>query len=125
MALVDPAASVSGIRGGSIMFHYYEVLVCRRGQDQVVARVPTRQDADRAVVELLGTDAVSERSVRWERRRGLHPWNGALLCGALLLVSMFVPLAGLRLGLTLLLAALTSGFLTSGRRWIAGGKDDR
>ena len=107
------------------MFHYYEILVSRRGQDQVVARVPTRHEADRAVVELLGADAVSQQSVRWERRRGLHPWNAALLCGALLLASMFLPLAWLRLGLTLLLAALTGGFLTSGRRWIAGGKDDR
>jgi hypothetical protein len=29
------------------------------------------------------------------------------------------------LGLTLVLIALAIGFSTSGRRWIAGGRDDR
>ena len=107
------------------MLYYYELLVRSDGQDRVVRRVPTRRTSDRVMAELIRADLVSSRAVRYERRRGLHPWPAALLCGGLILPALFVPFIWIRLGLALVLLALTIGFSTSGRRWIAGGRDDR
>jgi hypothetical protein len=107
------------------MLHYYEIVVRSDGRDRVVRRVPTRRAADRVIAELIGADLVSSKAIRYERRRGLHPWPVALLCGGLSLLSLFVPFGWIRMGLALVLIALTIGFSTSGRRWIAGGRDDR
>jgi|SRR6185369_15658637 hypothetical protein len=107
------------------MLHYYEIVVRSAGGDRVMRRVPTRRAADRVIAELIRADLVSSRAVRYERRRGLHPWPAALLCGGLILPALFVPFIWIRLGLALVLLALTIGFSTSGRRWIAGGRDDR
>ena len=107
------------------MLHYYEIVVRSEGRDRVVRRVPTRRGAERMITELVRADLVSSRAIRYERRRGVHPWPVALLCGGLILPALFVPFLWLRLGLTVVLLALTIGFSTSGRRWIAGGRDDR
>jgi len=107
------------------MLHYYEIVVRSDGRDRVVRRVQTRRAADRVIAELIGADLVSSRAIRYERRRGLHPWSVALLCGGLSVLSLFVPFGWIRMGLALVLLALTIGFSTSGRRWIAGGRDDR
>ena len=107
------------------MFHYSEVVVRREGHDRVMRRVPTRRAAERAIADLIRADLVSGRAIRYERRRGLHPWSVALLCGGLILPALFVPFMWLRMGLTLVLVALTIGFSTSGWAWIAGGRDDR
>jgi len=107
------------------MLHYYEIVVRSDGRDRVVRRVPTRRAADRVIAELIGADLVSSRAIRYERRRGLHPWSVALLCCGLILPALFVPFGWVRMSLTLVLLALTIGFSTSGRRWIAGGRDDR
>jgi len=107
------------------MLYYYEILVRSDGQDRVVRRVPTRRTADRVIAELIRADLVSSRAIRYERRRGLHPWSVALLCGGLILPALFVPFVWVRMGLALVLLALTIGFSTSGWRWIAGGRDDR
>jgi hypothetical protein len=107
------------------MLHYYEIVVRRDGRDRVVRRVPTRRAADRVIAEMIRADLVSSRAIRHERRRGLHPWSVALLCGGLSILALFVPFIWIRMGLTLVLLALTIGFSTSGRRWIAGGRDDR
>jgi hypothetical protein len=107
------------------MLHYYEIVVRSDGRDRVVRRVPTRRAADRVIAELIGADLVSSKAIRYERRRGLHPWSVALLCGGLSLLALFTPFGWISMGLTLVLIALTIGFSTSGRRWIAGGRDDR
>jgi hypothetical protein len=107
------------------MFYYYEIVVRNDGRDRVVRRVPTRRGADRVIAEMIRADLVSSRAIRHERRRGLHPWSVALLCGGLSVLALFVPFIWIRMGLTLVLLALTIGFSTSGRRWIAGGRDDR
>jgi hypothetical protein len=107
------------------MLYYYEIVVRSDGRDRVVRRVPTRRAAERMIAELIQADLVSSRAVRSERRRGLHPWWGALLCGGLCIPALFVPFVWLRVGLALVLLALTIGFSTSGRLWIAGGRDDR
>ena len=107
------------------MLHYYEIVVRSAGGDRVMRRVPTRRAADRVIAELIRADLVSSRAIRYERRRGLHPWSVALLCGGLILPALFVPFVWVRMGLALVLLALTIGFSTSGRRWIAGGRDDR
>jgi hypothetical protein len=107
------------------MLHYYEIVVRSDGRDRVVRRVATRRGAERMIAELIRADLVSSRAIRYERRRGLHPWPVALLCGGLILPALFVPFFWLRMGLTLVLLALTIGFSTSGWRWIAGGRDDR
>jgi hypothetical protein len=107
------------------MLYYYEIVVHSEGQDRVVRRVPTRRAADNVIAELIGTDLVSSKAIRYERRRGLHPWSVALLCGGLIVPALFVPFLWVRLGLALVLLALSLGFSTSGRRWIAGGRDDR
>jgi hypothetical protein len=107
------------------MLYYYEIVVRSDGRDRVVRRVPTRRGADRVIAEMIRADLVSSRTIRHERRRGLHPWSVALLCGGLILPVLFVPFVWIRLGLTLVLLALTIGFSTSGRHWIAGGRDDR
>src|SRR5215212_10798794 len=107
------------------MFYYYEIVVRSDGRDRVVRRVPTQRGADRVIADLIRADLVSSKAIRYERRRGLHPWSGALLCGGLSIPALFVPFVWIRLGLTLVLIALAIGFWTSGRRWIAGGRDDR
>ena len=107
------------------MLHYYEILVRSDGRDRVVRRVPTQRAADRVILELIRADLVSSKAIRYERRRGLHPRSVALLCGGLSLLALFVPFWWIRTGLALVLIALTIGFSTSGRRWIAGGRDDR
>ena len=107
------------------MLHYYEIVVRSDGRDRVVRRVPTQRAADKVIAEMIRADLVSSRAIRYERRRGLHPWSGALLCGGLSVLALFVPFGWIRLGLALVLLALTIGFSTSGRRWIAGGRDDR
>ena len=107
------------------MLYYYEIVVRSDGRDRVVRRVPTRRAADRIIAELIGADLVSSKAIRSERRRGLHPWSVALLCGGLIVPALFVPFLWIRMGLALVLIALTIGFSTSGRRWIAGGRDDR
>jgi hypothetical protein len=107
------------------MLHYYEIVVRSEGRDRVVRRVPTRRAAERVIREMIRADLVSSRAIRFERRRGLHPWSVALLCGGLILPALFVPFLWVRMGLTLVLIALTIGFSTSGRHWIAGGRDDR
>ena len=107
------------------MLHYYEIVVRSDGRDRVVRRVPTRRAADRLIAELIRADLVSSKAIRYERRRGLHPWSVALLCGGLSIPALFVPFLWIRLGLTVVLIALAIGFSTSGQRWIAGGRDDR
>jgi hypothetical protein len=107
------------------VLYYYEIVVRMHGQDRVLRRVPTRRAADRVVAELVRADVVSRNVVRWERRRGLHPWTAALLSGMLTLFTPLAPAGWLRMALFLVLLALTAGFLTSGWRWIAGGADDR
>jgi len=107
------------------MLYYYEIMVRSDGRDRVVRRVPTRRAADRLIAELIRADLVSSKAIRSERRRGLHPWTIALLCGGLCLPTLFVPFVWVRVGLTLVLLALACGFSTSGRNWIAGGRDDR
>jgi hypothetical protein len=107
------------------MLHYYEIVVRSDGRDRVVRRVPTRRAADRVIAELIRADLVSSKAIRHERRRGLHPWSVALLCGGLSLLALLVPFGWIRMGLTLVLIALAFGFSTSGRSWIAGGRDDR
>jgi len=107
------------------MLHYYEIVVRSDGRDRVVRRVPTRRAANRVIAELIHADLVSSKAIRYERRRGLHPWSIGMLCGGLSLLSLFVPFVWIRIGLALVLIALTIGFSTSGRRWIAGGRDDR
>ena len=107
------------------MLYYYEIVVRSDGRDRVVRRVPTRRGADRVIAEMIRADLVSSRAIRHERRRGLHPWSVALLCGGLSVLALFVPFMWVRMGLTLVLLALTIGFSTSGRHWIAGGRDDR
>ena len=107
------------------MLHYYEIVVRSDGRDRVVRRVPTRRAADRLIAELIRADLVSSKAIRYERRRGLHPWSVALLCGGLCIPALFVPFVWVRMGLALVLLALTIGFSTSGRHWIAGGRDDR
>jgi hypothetical protein len=107
------------------MLHYYEIVVRSDGRDRVVRRVPTRRAADRVIAELIHADLVSSKAIRPERRRGLHPWSVALLCGGLCIPTLFVPFVWIRLGLTLVLLAFAIGFATSGRSWIAGGRDDR
>jgi hypothetical protein len=107
------------------MFHYYEIVVRSDGRDRVLRRVPTQRAANRVIAELIGADLVSSKAVRSERRRGLHPWSVALLCSGMIVPVLFVPFIWVRLGLTLVLLALSLGFSTSGRRWIAGGRDDR
>ncbi|MDQ2997706.1 MAG: hypothetical protein M3R61_11700 [Chloroflexota bacterium] len=107
------------------MLYYYEIVVRSDGRDRVVRRVPTRRAADRGIAELIHADLVSSKAIRAERRRGLHPWSVALVCGGLCIPALFVPFVWIRLGLTLVLLALAFGFSTSGRSWIAGGRDDR
>jgi hypothetical protein len=107
------------------MLHYYEIVVRSEGRDRVVRRVPTRRAAERVMMEMIRADLVSRRAIRAERQRGLHPWSVALVCGGLILPALFVPFLWLRMGLALVLLALTIGFSTSGRHWIAGGRDDR
>ena len=107
------------------MLHYYEIVVRSDGRDRVVRRVPTRRAAERAIADLIHADLVSSKAIRYERRRGLHPWSVALLCGGLCIPALFVPFAWIRVGLALVLIALAIGFSTSGRNWIAGGRDDR
>jgi hypothetical protein len=107
------------------MFHYYEIVVHSDKRDRVVRRVPTRRAAERAIAELIRADLVSSKAIRYERRRGLHPWSVALLCGSLSIPALFIPFLWMRVGLTLVLIALAFGFSTSGRSWIAGGRDDR
>jgi hypothetical protein len=107
------------------MLHFYEVVVRSDGRDRVVRRVPTQRAADRIIAEMIRADLVSSKAIRSERRRGLHPWSVALICGGLSFLALFVPFVWLRVGLTLMLIALTLGFSTSGRRWIGGGHDDR
>jgi hypothetical protein len=107
------------------MFHYYEIVIRRDGRDRVVQRVPTRRGAERQIAELIRADLVSSKAIRYERRRGLHPWRAGLLCGGLSLPALFIPLGWVSIGLALVLVALALGFLSSGRRWIAGGADDR
>ncbi|HJZ45553.1 MAG TPA: hypothetical protein VKE41_00235 [Roseiflexaceae bacterium] len=107
------------------MFHYYEIVLHTSGRDRVVRRVPTRRGAEHYIAELIRADLVSSKAIRYERRRGLHPWSVALLCGVLSLPVLFIPLGWISIGLALVLIALTIGFLTSGRSWIAGGPDDR
>jgi hypothetical protein len=107
------------------MPYYYEILVHTLDQDKVVRRVPTRRDAERVIAELIHSDMVSRSAIRWERRRGLHPWSMGILCGGLTLLTLLVPSEWPRIGLFLILLALTAGFLTSGWKWIAGGTDDR
>jgi hypothetical protein len=107
------------------MLHYYEIVVRSDGRDRVVRRVPTQRGADRVIADMIRADLVSSKAIRAERRRGLHPWSVALICGGLSILALFVPLIGIRVGLSVMLLALTLGFSTSGRRWIAGGRDDR
>jgi hypothetical protein len=107
------------------MLHYYEIIVHSDGHDRVVRRVPTRRAADRMIAEMIRADLVSRRAIRYERRRGLHPWSVALLCGGLSMLALFVPFGWIRMGLALVLLALSLGFATSGRRWVAGERDDR
>jgi hypothetical protein len=107
------------------MLHYYEIVVRSDGRDRVVRRVATRRAAERVIAEMIGADLVSSKAIRYERRRGLHPWSIALLCGGLILPALFVPFMWIRMGLTLVLLALAIGFSTSGQRWMAGGRDDR
>ncbi len=107
------------------MLHYYEIVVRSDGRDRVVRRMPSRRAADRVIVDMIGADLVSSKAVRSERKRGLHPWSIALLCGGLIVPVLFVPFLWIRTGLALVLIALMIGFSTSGRLWIAGGRDDR
>jgi hypothetical protein len=107
------------------MLHYYEIVLHSAGRDRVVRRVPTRRGAEAFIAELIRADLVSSKAIRYERRRGLHPWSAALLCGGLSLPTLFAPLGWISTALALVLLALAMGFLTSGRRWIAGGPDDR
>ena len=107
------------------MLHYYEIVVRRDGRDRVVRRVPTRRGAERHIAEMIRADLVSRKAIRYERRRGLHPWPAGLLCAGLSLPALFIPLGWVSMGLALVLLALAMGFLSSGRRWIAGGPDDR
>ncbi|MEO7912135.1 MAG: hypothetical protein ABIV47_21030 [Roseiflexaceae bacterium] len=107
------------------MLYYYEIVVRSDGRDRVVRRVPTRRAADRVIAELIHADLVSSKAIRYERRRGLHPWSMVLLCGGLCIPALFVPFVWIRLGLTLMLLALAIGFSTSGWLWIGGGRDDR
>ena len=107
------------------MFYYYEIVVRSDGRDRIVQRVPTRYGAERHMAELIRADLVSRKAIRYERRRGLHPWPVGLLCGGLSVPALFIPLGWFGVGLALVLLALAMGFLTSGRRWIAGGIDDR
>ena len=76
------------------MLYYYEILVRSDGQDRVVRRVPTRRTADRVMAELIRADLVSSRAIRYERRRGLHPWSVALLCGGLIYRRCLCPSYG-------------------------------
>ena len=107
------------------MLHYYEIVVRSDGRDRVVRRVPTRRAAERQIAELICADLVSRKAIRYERRRGIHPWPAALLCGGLSLPALFIPLGWISVALALVLLALAMGFLSSGQRWIAGGPDDR
>lgn len=107
------------------MFHYYEIVLHREGRDRVVRRVPTRLGAERHIAELIRADLVSRKAIRYERRSGLHPWTAGLLSGGLSVPTLLIPLGWISIGLALVLVALAMGFLSSGRRWIAGGIDDR
>ena len=76
------------------MLYYYEILVRSDGRDRVVRRVPTRRAANRLIAKLIRADLVSSGAIRYERRRGLHPWSVALLCGRLIYRRCLCPSYG-------------------------------
>src|SRR5437867_11369336 len=96
--------NISSRRGSAkAMLHYYEIVVRSDGRDRVVRRVPTRRAAEKVIADLIRGDLVSSKAIRYERRRGLHPWSVALLCGGLSLLALFLPFVWLRMGLSLVL----------------------
>ncbi len=105
--------------------YHYEVIVLRQDREYVLARVPSRQAAERAMLLLPMRVELSEQSLGWRRIRGIHPDRAVQLCVLLLLATLALPghwLAGV---MQLLGLAVIGGLLSSGREWRQGGHDDR
>ena len=105
--------------------YHYEVVVIRQGNEQVIARVPSRRAAERAMGLVPARAEVSRQSLRWRRRRGVHPDKVAGLCTFLLLVGLTLPSVWLLVTVQVLCLAVIGGLLSSGRKWRQGGLDDR
>ena|SRR5579859_467581 len=120
------------------LFWHYAIILTVGGHAQVLARLRTKAEADQVLAIVHTRPAVEGTDVRWERRRGLHPMTASRWCmGLLLPVLLLLAASASRLliissalvwvlmGLVLLLSALLYGFLSTGQRWIRGGRDDR
>ena len=105
--------------------YHYEVVVARQGSERVIARVPSRRAAERAVWLVPARAELSRQSLTWRRRRGVHPDRAAALCVVLLLFGGVLPNVWLLGSVQLLCLAIIGGLLSSGRQWRQGGVDDR
>ena len=105
--------------------YHYEVVVTRQGSERVIARVPSRRAAEQAARMVPARAELSQQSLEWRRRRGVHPDKAAALCVVLLLLGFALPNLWLLGIVQLLCLAIIGGLLSSGRQWRQGGVDDR
>ncbi len=105
--------------------YHYEVVVVRQGREHVLARVRSRRLAEQAMLLVSARVELSRHSLRWRRRRGVHPDRVVQLCVLLLVLTLVLPGLWLPAILQLLCLATGAGLLTSGRQWRQGGDDDR
>jgi hypothetical protein len=105
--------------------YHYEVVVRRHGREQILARVPSRRQAEFEIAHVNGGVEVSRQTISWRRARGVHPVNLAKFALVLLLMVLLLPWAWPRLVFSLLCTALICGALSSGTSWKHGGEDDR
>ncbi len=105
--------------------YYYEVVVTRQGHDQILARVPSRPQAELAIARTRRRIEVSRPAMRWRRVRGVHPVKAAEICSLVLVLALVLPWFWPRAILSMVSAALICGLLSSGAQWRQGGEDDR
>ncbi len=104
---------------------HYEVVVCRYGREQIVARAATRSGAEQAAYYMCRRAEISRSAMSLRRVRGVHPANAAKACLLLIVVALLLPWFWLKVVLSIVGTALMFGLLSSGNAWRQGGTDDR